>query len=297
MTEDRRINRAQWMLATLILTLALGRVAYGALLDHDLRQTAALFIGLPAFLAMVLVLTPKAKTVVGATVKGMTIAMLMSGIFLLEGFVCILMAAPLFYTVGILIALIVQLRRKKRDQRRTLGILMLPLMLMSLEGTSGALSFNRAETVTVREQVRAAPAQIEAALASEPEFELALPFYLRLGFPRPVYARGGGLDPGDTRTIGFAVGNQPPTELTLQVVESGPGFVRFRMVGDRTPVAEWLRMEQAVVEWHEIGSGQSVVSWTINYQRELDPAWYFGPMERYAVGLAAEYLIATVATP
>ena len=27
------------------------------------------------------------------------------------------------------------------------------------------------------------------------------------------------------------------------------------------------------------------VTWSIRYRRDLDPAWYFGPMERFAVGL------------
>jgi hypothetical protein len=39
------------------------------------------------------------------------------------------------------------------------------------------------------------------------------------------------------------------------------------------------------------------VRWTIRYRRDLDPAWYFGPWERYAVRLAGNYLIDNVATP
>ena len=37
--------------------------------------------------------------------------------------------------------------------------------------------------------------------------------------------------------------------------------------------------------------------WTLRYKRLLDPAWYFGPWERYAAKLTADYLIQTVATP
>jgi len=39
------------------------------------------------------------------------------------------------------------------------------------------------------------------------------------------------------------------------------------------------------------------VTWTLDYERGLDPAWYFGPWERYATRLAAGYLIDAVATP
>ena len=39
------------------------------------------------------------------------------------------------------------------------------------------------------------------------------------------------------------------------------------------------------------------MTWTLSYRRRLDPAWYFAPLERYGVGLAAGYLIETLATP
>jgi hypothetical protein len=39
------------------------------------------------------------------------------------------------------------------------------------------------------------------------------------------------------------------------------------------------------------------VTWTLSYRRRLDPAFYFAPLERYGVRLAADYLIATLATP
>jgi hypothetical protein len=39
------------------------------------------------------------------------------------------------------------------------------------------------------------------------------------------------------------------------------------------------------------------VTWSLRYRRMLDPAWYFGPMQRYANQLTAGYLIDTLATP
>ena len=41
----------------------------------------------------------------------------------------------------------------------------------------------------------------------------------------------------------------------------------------------------------------TAVVWTLHYTRGLDPEWYFGPLERYAVRLAAGYLIDNLATP
>jgi hypothetical protein len=51
------------------------------------------------------------------------------------------------------------------------------------------------------------------------------------------------------------------------------------------------------VTWEPIGRDATRVTWTLRYRRDLDPAWYFGPWERYATRLAAGYLIDAVATP
>ena len=46
-----------------------------------------------------------------------------------------------------------------------------------------------------------------------------------------------------------------------------------------------------------VSANTTKVTWTLRYDRGLDPSWYFGPWERYAAGLAADYLIDSVATP
>ena len=49
--------------------------------------------------------------------------------------------------------------------------------------------------------------------------------------------------------------------------------------------------------WTALDAETTQVTWRIDSERRLDPAWYFAPWQRYAVGLSAEYLIDTVATP
>ena len=95
-----RISARQWTLAFVILALGAGHLGYRLSVAHRLEQTAALFIGLPMIIGMLLALTPRAKSVTGMICKTMTIALVMSGLVLGEGFICILMAAPLFYLVG-----------------------------------------------------------------------------------------------------------------------------------------------------------------------------------------------------
>jgi len=39
---------------------------------------------------------------------------------------------------------------------------------------------------------------------------------------------------------------------------------------------------------------QTEVALTIHYERRLDPAWYFAPMQEFAIGQSADYLIQSV---
>ncbi len=297
--ERRRITPAQWTLAGIIVAFAAGGIAYRLLVKHRLEQTSALFIGLPALVALILALTPRAKSVMGIVMKGTTIALLLSAPILGEGFICIVMAAPIFYLVAFIVALVIKRIRSNPDlgPGGMLGLPLVPLLLMSLEGTHPSLSFSRQESVTVVRRVAGRPEDVERLLAAPPRFAAPLPLYLRLGFPRPVAARGEGLKGGDERIVHFAGGEGRPGDLRLRVEEHRPGAVIFRVVSDGTKVAHWLNLGSSEVQFREVAPGETEVSWTMRYERLLDPAWYFGPWERYGVRCAAGYLIETIATP
>jgi len=302
-----KVTPFQWKLVFLIIALTLASLLYNALSERGLEQTAALFIGLPALLAIIVALTPKAKSITGMILKGLTIALLMSGIFLREGFICILMAAPLFYLVGGLIGwAITYFRHTQAEDGRTdkkiYGFILLPFLLLSLEGVLAGLSFERAETVIVTQVVAAGAGEVEQSLSQPPRFDQPLPFYLRLGFPRPVAGSGAGLATGDRRIIQFSgpqgfYGAGPAGALALTVVERTANQVRFQINADASKIAHWLSWQETEVRWVALDPDHTQVTWTLHYQRELDPAWYFGPWERYAVQLTGAYLIDTLATP
>jgi hypothetical protein len=86
-------------------------------------------------------------------------------------------------------------------------------------------------------------------------------------------------------------------DLVLEVEESRPGLIRWRAVSDSSHMTHFLDWRASVVQWEAIDARTTRVTWTLRYRRGLDPAWYFGPMERYAMRLAAGYLIDSVATP
>ncbi len=286
------------MLVGLILALAVGRVGYDVLVRQNLKETAALFIGLPAILAVTFALTPRAKSATGSILKGMTIVLLLSTLFLGEGLVCVLFAAPLFYLIGILIGLALdsEKRRRGRASTGTYCLLIVMVLPFSLEGTSDALSFPRVEAVTAERVLMARPVDVEQALSRAPRFDRALPLALRVGFPTPAGSAGTGLAPRDRRVTTFTGGTEAAA-VVLEVAGREPGSVRFRAIADRTPVAGWLQWQEAEVRWTPLDADRTRVQWTLRYRRRLDPAWYFAPLERAVVRAAAGYLIDAAATP
>lgn len=296
--KPRRPSLEQKFLAVLIVSVAISIAGYRWLVFGGLEQTSALFIGLPGAVAAALALLPTSRSATLAALNGATILLLVSGMFLGEGFLCILMAAPIFYAVAGAIGLLVDVSRARAKRRRPAQMLLLaPFALMSLEGVAPELSFPREESVSVERVLEARPEEVASALAQSPRLDRPLPAYFRLGFPRPESVAGGGSALGDACRVHLAGGEGAPGELSLEVIRSEPGLVEWRFVGDTTHVAHWTGLERARVEWSELGPGRTRVRWTIDYERRLDPAWYFGPMQRYAARLAGGYLIECMATP
>lgn len=289
----------RWALPFLALAITAGCLMYRILVLKQLEQTGLLFAGIPALLAVIVACTPKAKTLIGGTLKATTFFLLLSAPLLGEGFICILMAAPIFYAVALAVAAVIrEIRSSVKNRKQTIlpCLALIGILPMSLEGSRPALSFDREEAVTARRTVRATPEEVEIAMSRSPRTNLPIPLFFK-SFPRPTEAHGDGLKPGDFRSIHFAGGEGHPGDVVLRVVESGPGHARFEVVSDKSKIAHWLAWEYADVHWRATGAGQTQVEWTLGYRRLLDPAWYFRPWERYAVRVSADYLIRANATP
>ena len=296
--DEGRAARARWTLVGITLALTAAVVVYRLTHRVGLSQTGAFFVGLPAILAITVALSPRAKTLTGMTFKAVTFGLLLSGVLLGEGFVCIVMAAPLFYLVALPIAAAVQRARDRGSPPgRAYALVVAPVMLLSLEGVFDATTLPVANRVAATVTVHAGPDEVEAALASVPAFDEPLPAFLHQArFPRPVGAEGSGLEVGATRRIMFSspMGLAP---LDLRVVERGPNMVVFTVDADRTPIAGWMALRRATITWSGAPQSSTRVRWELEFDRALSPAFYFAPLERYAARLAAGYLIETVATP
>jgi hypothetical protein len=308
--DQRTRRRAQWTILAIVIALVAGAAVHRLTVVGRIDQTAALFIGVPAVIALAVAAMRPSQSATGLTFRVITIGLALAGILLGEGLICLVMAAPLFYLVGFAIGGPIdhmRARRARRESSRAYSAILplVPVIALALEGN--VYSFPRQEIVIAERTVAASPAQVESALAEAPHFEGELPLSLRIGFPRPVASRGQGLQVGDQRVISF-LGQKKglrPKDLTLEVVAREQvgevQRVRFRAISDQTKIGQWLHWDGADVEWlpvpREGGARATQVRWTLRYSRRLDPAWYFSPFERYATSLAADYLVQAAATP
>jgi hypothetical protein len=276
----------------LCLGVAAVSVLYRIIVLGQKEQTALMFIGLPTAMAILLTFLPRAKSATGMIMKGISLFLLIMGILFIEGFICILMAAPFFYSIGFIVGIFADKARARREFDKRFKVLVLPaLILMSLEGLTGALSFPRDEAVTVSRDVALAPAAAREQLARGPWFVWTqLPLYLKIGFPYPQEIQGTGLEVNDTWKIRFAGGEGKPGDLLARVVESDADHLLVERVSDGSHISHWLDWREAEwkIEPHENGSK---VTLTMRYRRLLDPAWYFKPLERYGVRKAGEYFL------
>jgi hypothetical protein len=298
-------RRARFAAASIIVAVAIASFMYRFLVSHNLQQTAALFIGIPSLIAIVVVFGVSPRSAVGVACKAVTVGLLVSMLFLQEGILCVLMSAPLFYAVAIVIVTLIRLARGPESHSITHSLAVLLIVIpLSFEGVTPLTTVSRRESVTQEKVIAASFDAVERALFAQPRFERRLPIYLRAGFPMAAST--------EIRTVGnetqwvirvrggeMRLNGMEPREgdLVLALDDHGPGQIRWRALSDSSHMTHFLFWREIVVTWEPVTANTTRVTWTMRYDRGLDPAWYFGPMEHYAVGLAAGYLIDTVATP
>ena len=306
-----RGRRARVATAAIVVAVAAAALAFRAIRAGGLHQTAMLFVGIPTLLAVIVVLAVSARSAVGVACKAVTVGLLVSLLFLGEGMLCVVMSAPLFYAIAIFIAMAMgrgfgQRRRGEADPVRTIfsSLALLAILPMCLEGVTAHTSLARDEQVVATRVVPAPAEAVGRALVEPPRFERALPSLLRIGFPRPTAARidtATGPRRWVVRMRGGEMridGMEPRAgDLVLDLVDARPGSVTWRAISDDSHMTHFLDWRESTVQWEAVDAQRTRVTWTLRYRRGLDPAWYFGPMERYAAQLAAGYLIDTVATP
>ena len=303
-SPEKRSSRARLVLAAVLLAVFGAMLFAKALGAGGLEQTAMFYVGIPALIAVTVVLTARPRSAVGLTLAVTTVALALAGPLLDEGVVCLIMAAPLIYGVAALIAWIVTALTTPRWTHH--GVVVLPLLAAALlEGVAGVSYLPRESAASATVLVEATPEEYASALAAPPAYGPFDAVLLKtVPFPHPVSATGSGLEVGDRRVVRFndrkslGLGAEPtPRSMTLRVAESDidtdAGRVFFEVTADST-LSRWMDLQSATVAWHRVGD-RTETTWTLDWARTYDPSWYFGPLQQHTTGLAAGYLADTFA--
>lgn len=307
--DGSRLTPARRTLLAVLAALFAAMLGYKVLHAGGLEQTALFYVGLPATIALVVAATARPRSATGLAVAVVTIGLALAGPLLDEGVICLVLAAPLFYLVAVVVGLAVDLGRKRAVTRRLNAFGLAPVLaVLCLHGVSTPAPHD--DLVTVTRTVPGTPEQFATALAGSVgpggpvDFRPPRSAFLsRLPFPRVVAVTGAGLQPGAERLITFnprhslGIGARPtPRAMRLRVTASAPGRARFDVVDD-TATARWLRWDTSQVTWRPAPRGATEVTWQLGYRRTFDPGWYFGPLQRYGMRQAAGYLVSTFGAP
>jgi hypothetical protein len=298
--RERRLTPARLNLLAVLAALFAAMLGYKVLHAGGLEQTALFYVGLPATIALVVAATARPRSATGLAVAVVTIGLTLAGPLLDEGVVCLVLSAPLFYLVAVGVGLIIDAGRGRKHPRRLNAFGLVPVLaVLCLQGVgSGPAAPD--DVVSVTRVVPGGPQQFATALSGPAHFTPPRSAFLsRVPFPRVVAVTGTGLGPGSERLITFTprrslgIGAQPtPRAMRLRVAASAPGRVRFEVVED-TATARWLHWDTSQVSWRPAPGGATEVTWRLTYRRTFDPAWYFGPLQRYGMTQATNYLLDT----
>jgi len=288
MTNESKSDGAKKILYGLVAVMVIASLAFRFIVLEYYEQSTLLFVGLPALITVLMIrFTSQPKTGYGITFKAITLFLLMAGIFLGEGMVCILFAAPVFYGVA---ALVIEIKkfmdRRKKSQFYTL--VLLPVLLVCGE----VYNINREPAVRNVTVTRVLDGQISLTeLNKSPDFMSGLPVFFKLGFPKPIAIRGSGIDVGDVREIQFKSSTKGVGTLRLEILRSSSNQVIFSIPADDSHIAHWLAWKKVEVRMVANGDKTTTVTWSTDYRCELAPLWYFEPIEDFVVAICSDFLI------
>lgn len=241
-------------------------------------DTALLFVGVPCLIAFGLSRLPGDGgwfSVVNAT----TIVLLLASALLHEGALCVLLASPLVYGVVLLIYWLSELGSTERYAIAPF------VVLLALEGVLPGARVAPDQDASASRVVADQCADFRAALVRgpriDPDDDRGLLLQLA-EYPTPVAASGSGIEPGDTWEL-----TMPSGAITTEVVTAAPSRLTFTIVDDTARTTRWVDLAGGSLEWKQTTEG-CVATMTIDYERRLDPSWWFGPVTELFMNAGAD---------
>jgi len=290
----------------LLLVTGLAFLVVRALLDSQFRNSTLLYLAVPFGISVLLnQLTSRSeRPSLGWRyldhLRDATIILLATSAFLYEGFLCVLIFMPIYYlgvTIGFAFMFLAE--RWRGDGRRFGAFLIPPIVgVLSLEGVSDLLSARRDEEVGASAVLEGSIDALQANMAEPIVFTGQRHWFLSV-FPLPTHVEAGTLQTGDVHNLAFTYKrwfftNVHQGTMRVRLVEVTRGRILTEIVEDTSYLSHYMRIEGTEVRFADLGANRTRVRLTVRFRRLLDPSWYFGPLERFAVRQSARYLIDSI---
>ncbi|MGG5260178.1 hypothetical protein [Phycicoccus avicenniae] len=271
-------------LALSAVVVAVGLAGVGIAAVTDRLDTAVLFVGVPCLLAFAIG-SVRGKGGGGQLFQVLTVVLLLAAALLQEGAICVLLTAPLVYGIAGLVYAGVAYERRSSG-----SLVLLPVVaLVLVEGVLPGTRIHPDQQAGAERVVAARCTDFEAALARGPRIDPGTdrPLLLRvLRYPTPTAAHGAGLAPGDRWTFTLADG-----EVRTRVTARDASSLNFALEEDTTKLKRWAAVRGGALAWRE-GPDGCRATLTIDYERRLDPAFWFGPVTAAFMDAGASTLLA-----
>ena len=282
-------------------------------LRSDYGTSAVLYVLVPFVVGLLIyVFTPQPAGLTKGRraarhIRSSVIVMLASSAILMEGFLCVLFAFPIYLVFAGIVLAVMPPPRAKADDRRAIADTFrgswIPLLVvaMSVEGVSPSLSFGRDHTVTRKAVVDAGVDAIHAKLAEPIALSESPSRFLSL-FPLPHTVEAGSLNAGDIHTSHFTyrrwpVFNTHEGRMEIELTDVTRERIRTAVIRNDAYFSHYMTVKGTEIALTPLPDGRTEVALSIHYRRDLDPAWYFGPLQKLAMRQSADYLIAQIIAP
>jgi hypothetical protein len=291
-------NLISGLVAGIGTAFAFGMGGFALTYDRTGAMGNVLFLLLPVATGFATALVARGKNI---TVASLSIGLLLCTAILvltgMEGWVCVLMSAPLIavgLTIGAVIGYLI--RRYVIDKSsvpRVMSLLMisvLPVFLMganSLEEPSRRIP--RAETFTSVLVLNAPPEKVWNAIKTMDRVNGHKGFLMRIGLPVPISCSIDKEAVGGLRTCYFESGY-----IQERITEwNPPRSMKLEITSWDVPGRPWLDFKDAGYEFHE-ANGQTTMIRTTTIISRLLPVWYWRRFERLGVETEHQYLFESV---
>ena len=302
------MNSAMRRFLVFFILVALASMLVWLLEKFGLQNTALLYIGIPIVLSIITYFLDgygeRSKNIFQKSLDNMllaTIVLFSSAIVLQEGWICVLILLPIYYFVWIIGFLARWITHRKTLNRKLKTFsLSLPVLvlLLSLEGISPHTTFNRSEIVTHSITVSKSVGELKQNLQKPLTFTGERNWFLKL-FPLPSNVALGSLNEGDVHRLDFTYwrwffAHKHEGSLYVKIKNVSEDHIITEITKNTSFYSRYLDIKNTRIDFDTLADGKTKVTLHIAYERKLDPYWYFGPMQNFAMQKAAEVILTDI---